>query len=204
MSYKGFLFMLLLSLLHTGTLYADTSAARWHLPQDLDDGNVTIEFELDTTWHTVHGKTSLIKGNASLADEKDPTTVKVEVQLPVSKFDTGGSMRDSELREVMASDYFPFVVFEVMRLMRGCTPAVVLERGQCADELDGMLRIRDKRSPTTIPVVIKRDGDGFAIVGKTDIRWADFGVEDPSMLIARVKPIVTVHFEVHLRKKAGS
>jgi polyisoprenoid-binding protein YceI len=85
---------------------ADSGVSSWFLPLTLSDKNTTIAFTLDSTWHTVQGTTSGVSGLAELQDGEDPTSLHVQVQIPVETFDTDNSMRDSKLRKIMTADKF--------------------------------------------------------------------------------------------------
>lgn len=178
--------------------------ATWFLPTALSDQNTKVTFEVDSTWHLVKGETTGLRGNAKLQDQTDPNSIVVQLKVPVVNFDTDNGMRDERMREVMAEESYKYVSFESEGKKGECTPALVLRDGTCEDVLSGKLTIRSKTSPVEIPIVISSSGEnGFVVKGKLPISWAEYGVEDPSILIARLDPIVTVLFEVTLTTAAA-
>ncbi|RIL10476.1 MAG: hypothetical protein DCC75_04285 [Proteobacteria bacterium] len=179
-------------------LLAQSSASSWFLPLTVADGNTRLKFEVDSTWHTVHGKVSGVMGEIKLQEAEDPTSIQAHLEFPVQAFDTDNSSRDSRLREVMAEQEFPVVVFDANGLKRSCTPALVLRDGECRDELTGKLKIRAVSKEVVVPIVISGNPTGFHVRGEFSINWPEFGVEDPSILIASVDPVVVVHFQVDL------
>jgi polyisoprenoid-binding protein YceI len=175
----------------------------WNLPQELNDSNTQVRFELDSTWHMVHGKVTNIKGRAELKDAKDPSGVVIHLNFPVGSFDTGNGSRDEEMRDVMAADKFPEVTFKSDNDSLTCTPQQVLQSGTCDDKLDGVLTIRGLSKIVELPVKIKKADTGYEISGALPIRWSEFKIVDPSILVAKVAPLVTVFFNVRLDNQAG-
>jgi polyisoprenoid-binding protein YceI len=183
----------------SGTAAAQSPEAAWFLPKRLSDHNLVVGFDVDTTWHWVHGQTSGIDGEAMLSAPDDPQSVAIEVKIPVANFDTDSSSRDSELRNVMAADKYPFVILNASGLTKGCTPAKVLAEGSCEDAMAAKIQIRAIKSDFLLPILMKKTKEGFSVEGSFNIKWPDFGVEDPSILVARVHKDVTIKFKVTLR-----
>ena len=191
---KIFLTALLpLFFLHTK---AAADPTNWKLPLQLNDSNTTVNFEADSTWHVVHGTTKGVRGKIWSSDQSDPSSVLSEIFFPVGNFNTDNDSRDEKLREVMAEVNFKDVVFRSTKLEGGCTPETVINKGSCSAALVGNLEIRGQTKPVKIDCTIKKEGQGFQIDGSLPIKWPDYGVEDPSIIIARLDKIVTVHFKV--------
>ncbi|HQH26188.1 MAG TPA: YceI family protein [Oligoflexia bacterium] len=177
---------------------ASAQEAFWHLPHDLNDRNTTIIFEVDSTWHLIEGKTSGMSGKVYLADPADYRSVRVELSLPVSRFDTDNSMRDSRLREVMAAAQFPYVMFALDEVENVCDPVELAEDQGCSGVIKGRLTIREITKKLEFPAEVRRRGGAYIVAANAVFRWGDFGVEDPSILVAKLKPEVTVRAEVKL------
>jgi polyisoprenoid-binding protein YceI len=190
--------VLSLILVPLSALAAPTTES-WYLPVELSDMNTSVGFVVDSTWHTVHGVTSGITGVAKLSDQIDPASVNIMLNLPVAKFDTDNGSRDKKLRRVMAEDKFPKVRFEGTGLSGRCNPKLVIAEHKCSDLLKGKLTIRDISKDLSIPVLISFEENRFLINGSVEIDWSDFGVEDPSILIATVSKKVKIDFSVVLR-----
>lgn len=171
----------------------------WNLPVTLTDQNAEVRFEVDSTWHLVKGTTKGVSGDVALAKEGEPSSVEVHLKVPVKSFDTDNSMRDDRMREVMAATQYPEVVFHGSGLLNGCTPGRVLKEGTCSDMLHGSLTLLQTTQEVDLPVSISIDDNKrFVVKGSLPIRWASFGVEDPSIFIAKLNPVATVFFTVHL------
>lgn len=178
---------------------AEESHSGWFLPRKLSDQNTEVRFEVDSTWHLVEGTVTNFTGEAHLEDPTDPTSVTLQLRFSVSNFDTKNSMRDRKMKRVMAAQQFPFVYFKAQGLTKKCTPALVLRDGSCSDSLTGELTILSTKKTVTLPISIKTaEKDSFFVKGEASFRWEEYGVKDPSILIARLDPVVTVFFEVTL------
>lgn len=174
---------------------SQSSALPWNLPQDLDDTKTTVTFNVDTTWHLVEGKTGKIRGRLWLENAKDFQSVRGFVELPVASFDTDNTSRDKELRSVMAAVEFPMVRFDIIQIDSLCDPSTLKEDG-CHATLRGSLTIRDVKKELSTPILVTRTSKGFNVTGSFKFLWADFHVEDPSILIARVHDEVTTTLDV--------
>ena len=151
------------------TVLAEPDLSNWYLPAAISDQNTNVRFEVDSTWHLVKGVTANLSGNIQLLDPEDPTSVEISLSLPVAKFDTGNSMRDDRMREVMAADEFQMVTFSGQGLKKLCTPALVLRDRVCEDLIRGELKIRSNSMPIDLPVQIGITSEkSFKISGKTN------------------------------------
>lgn len=186
-------------------------AEAWNLPLTLDDNNTHISFEVDSTWHLIHGKTSGVKGNVLAKDPGDPKSIHGEIRVPVVSFDTDSPRRDTRLREVMGADTFSEVVYKLSSVETNCSPNSTEglapenpgpenHEEECALSLHGTLTIRDKTLPWDIHASLLTDSGGFTLKGKGTVRWADFGVDDPSIFIAKLRPDVLISLIVNWKK----
>ncbi len=173
----------------------------WDLPAELHDKNTSVNFVVDSTWHTVHGMTKNITGQVYLRDPKDPLAVVVELRVPVALFDTDSDLRDDRLQEVMAAQAFPAVRFVSTRLSTECDPMKVTKEGSCHGFLRGALTIRDVTKEVSLPISIRDTASGYRMDGSLAIRWEDFHVEDPSILIAKLDPVVTIAYQTTIPKR---
>ncbi|MCB0335238.1 MAG: YceI family protein [Bdellovibrionales bacterium] len=178
---------------------AEANKEEWNLPVQLNDQNASVLFEVDSTWHLVVGKTSGVSGSASLTDKSNPQSVSIALSLPIKQFDTDNSSRDERMREVMFAETYPTVEFTGSGLTGNCTPALVISDGSCNDFIKGSLKITNVEKEVSIPVTISYLQSGsFQVEGAYAFKWGDYGVEDPSIIIARLNPVVTVKFKISL------
>jgi hypothetical protein len=199
MKHTIYLFLFSASFLFGTIVMAETESHSWNLPIELSDANTKVRFELDSTWHLVHGAVSGVEGSVALGERERFDELALSLTLPVGRFDTENSTRDKKMRRVMSAAEYPRVSFTGGTLQHGCTPSRVLAEGECKDSLSGKLTILKTTLAVELPTLIKADSEGgYVITGSLPIDWAFFGVEDPSILIASVDPIVTIFYEVRL------
>lgn len=172
------------------------SVKNWGLPFILDDNNTHIRFEVDSTWHTVKGAVSGVSGKVWLQDSGDFTSVLSDIKIPVGKFDTENSSRDERMREVMAEDRFPVVTLSLQRLNGECSPKQIMNGVPCDCSLNAILGIRDVTKRVDMPCSMRRISPREAqLTGSYSLSWAEYHVEDPSIFIARLDPVVTIYYQ---------
>jgi polyisoprenoid-binding protein YceI len=172
----------------------------WQLPQKLSDRNTTVRFEVDSTWHLIKGTTSGVDGAVWLSDPKNDLSVKATINFPVARLSTGGEMRDERLREVMDEEHSRYVSVSVDALLPACTAQKFHEAGECDVTVMSKLSIRSTERAIELNGKLK-DVDGvIELSGKVQFQWSDFGVEDPSILVAKLAPDVVVEYSVRIPK----
>lgn len=170
--------------------------AGWLLPVTLSDANTAVHFAVDSTWHMIHGKTSGLAGELHLADPADPMSIRGTVKIPVAKFDTDNSSRDSRMREVLNEPKYGSVEFTLESVTGTCRPEDLKEGQSCTAKASGVLLIADHKEPVSIDFSITRNTAGFLAGGSAQFSWRLFPIEDPSILIAKLHDDVTVEFQV--------
>ena len=176
-------------------------AGTWNLPATLDTGNTTVQFIVDTTWHTVHGEVKSLSGNAELTDPNDFKSIQLKISVPVISMDTQNSDRDEEMRSSMNAATFPTILFSLSNIPQICNPATLLVGEPYNFDASGEITIRDVKKIIPISATVtKADSGELTLQGKSKFRWLDFGITDPSIFIAKVKPDVTILFTIKLPK----
>lgn len=178
------------------------SITNWDLPLKVSDQNTTVNFEVDTTWHVVYGKISNATGTVSLSDPNDSLSVVSEFHFPVASFETGWSARDDSLHDHMKAEKYPEVVFKTAAVNGDCTPQKVSE-GSCRIKLVGTLTVCDVTKDVSVNATIEKIASGFVVNGEYEFEWAEYNVDDPSMIVAKVKPTVKVKYSVKLPEKVS-
>lgn len=168
--------------------------------QHLSDSNTKISFEVDSTWHLVKGRTSGIVGElwSGRSERRELLPIKAKLEIPVAQFDTDGESRDKRMREVMDSEHSPKVILHVDSIMPKCSAEVFYGGESCEILIATRLIIRGREKPMNFRGdLLKIDGRA-ALTGEVSFSWADFGVEDPSILIAKLDPLVKILFSVSI------
>lgn len=187
----------------TGILCIRVAAAEpWNLPADLTPTNTSVEFEVDSTWHLVRGTVREIEGTVRVEGPEEGKVVQGRVVMPIRSFDTTNSSRDKKLRKVMHAETVPSVVFTFEQsLAELCRDFKADAGASCRFELAGELGISGVVRPVVLQVELSHRDGGYSFEGETTIRWRDFGVEDPSILIARVAEEVKIHVTIKSAEK---
>ena len=176
-------------------------ADTWDLPSPLNDTNTKVSFVVDSTFHTINGTTKNLQGMVSLKDTHDPLSIVVDLKIQVKTFDTDWDSRDEKLQECMASETFPLASFTSRRLSDSCKPVVIDIAGRCSGKLTGTLTMRDVTREVELPVEIVKENNSYLISGLLPVQWADYNIEDPSILIARLDPTVNISYQTRVPLK---
>ncbi len=172
-------------------------APTWKLPIEVNDSNTKVEFNVDTTWHVVTGKISGTSGFVKPGEAGIPRSIAAEIHFPVAKFDTGWDMRDESLHEHMAKEEYPEVVLTAGSIGSLCAEELAAEK-PCTTTLAAKLKIRDVEKEISLPIEIKQEGENIVVSGDYTLQWAEYNVEDPSILVAKVDPEVTISYSLEL------
>ncbi len=176
-------------------------ADTWNLPSALNDSNTKVSFVVDSTWQTINGTTKNLNGTIALKDKNDPLSIVVDLKIQVKTFDTDWDSRDEKLQECMASDTYPLASFISRRLSDTCKPTIIDIAGKCSGTLTGIITMRDVSKEVALPVTITKGQDSYLISGSLPVTWAEYNIEDPSILIAKLDPIVTISYETKVPLK---
>ena len=162
-----------------------------------------IIFELDTTWHTIHGTVKKVSGTVSLASPKDSRVIAASLSIPVSALDTDSESRDEEMHDCMESTKFPTITIDMPRITPSCTEKELASHAPCSYSTTGAVTIRDVTLPLALAGSITQDASGtISVSGSTHLDWSKFGVKDPSILVAKVNEDVRISFNLGLPVKS--
>lgn len=173
-------------------------AEDWPLPFAINDANTAVKFEVDSTWHLIHGTTKNIDGRVWCEAGSNPCAVRFEVSLPVSEFDTENSSRDKRMREILRSAQYPTVSFRSSKIDKLPLPGEISDGIEYPIAIQGIISINGNQRPLQLQGMLVRRDDLFEVRGDGTLSWKDFNVEDPSILIAKLDPTVVLHFNLTL------
>jgi hypothetical protein len=125
-------------------------------------------------------------------------SVRAQFDLPIARFDTDGEMRDKRMREVMDSDHVPSVSLFLDSVCSSCDPASFAATQSCPAEIVARLTIRGTERPMKLQGILEKRGSEIVLTGDSRFSWLDFGVEDPSILVAKLDPTVVVTYSVSI------
>ncbi len=162
-------------------LRADGSDLRWDLP---------------ATLHTVYGKAPLLEGTvdaAPLPGGKWQVTSRIVVKAAAMA--TGNGSRDRKMREkILETDRFPEIVFESTRVAADLSRFRKGERFTV--EVTGDLTVHGKAVSIQLPVDVEVAPEHVALTGTFLLNWRQYGLQDPSFGLVRVREPMKVVFRL--------
>jgi len=173
----------------------------WSLPQTLSDNNTRVSFDLSSTWHNLHGTSSRLSGNVWLENRDDPLSIRATINFPVAHLSTGGELRDARMLEVMDSEHHHFVTLAIDSIVPQCDVKDFILRESCSVVLTARLSIRGTERTLSLPGTLSREETSVELNGSVRFSWLDFGVEDPSIIVAKLHPEMQVSYSVTLPSK---
>lgn len=176
----------------------DVKAETWILPLAITDQNMSVKFQVDSTWHLVEGATSGLSGKIWLLDPADPLSVQSELHIPVRLMDTDSDSRDTRMREILLEPQFPDLVVKTDKNTGGCTPQLAASKNGCSGTLAGTITMHGLTRSIELPYTAMLKGDKFEIGGTASLDWSNFNVEDPSILIARLDKKVDIQYSCRI------
>ena len=159
----------------------------------IDPAGAEAGFDLKATAHTVHGTTTGVSGNVTAQPAADGSlTLSGKIEIGTGSLQTGNDRRDATMHEKsLLTASFPTIVF---------TPTRFAPSGQAGADgasvgtLSGQITIRGQTRPMTIAATLTPRGDRIETSGTFDVRWAEFGVPDPSFFIVKIESVAHAHF----------
>lgn len=142
------------------------------------------------------GRTPAVSGTITIDGE---TVTAVNIEADMTAITTDISRRDNATRRALGTDEFPaatFVLSEPIEL--GTDPA----SGQpFSGTAVGDLTVHGVTNPVEVAIDAQLVGDTIAIVGSTDVVFADYGVTAPSApVVVRLDDFGVIEFQLFLTK----
>jgi len=159
----------------------------------IDPATAEAGFDLKATAHTVHGTTTSVSGDVTAAPDADGSlALSGKIEIAAASLHTGNDKRDATMREKsLLTASFPAIVFAPERF----TPSGAAGAGGAVPGLlAGRITIRGKTKAQTIAATLTPRGERIEASGAFDVRWAEFGVPDPSFFIVRIESVAHAHF----------
>lgn len=136
------------------------------------------------------------EGTAAFTGQFDTRALKGALTVPAASLTTGSGPRDTRMRSYCLEEaLFPAITFTISGVT-GDTKALQSGTGKGTVALVGTLTIRDVSRPVTVPASFSYDAGALHLAGRYDLRWADFGVPDPAVVISALSPDMYVTFDL--------
>ena len=145
-----------------------------------------LSFTLDTTFHEVHGTMAISGG--TLRFDPETGAASGEITVDARSAETGNGKRDKTMHaDVLESQRFPTIVFRAERV-----EGRFVDPGHSDVRVIGVMRLHGADHPMTLPAAVdSADGHVRATLRFT-VPYIEWGLHDPSILIARTAKTVNV------------
>ena len=146
---------------------------------------------------TAVGRTSSVTGSVTVAGNAVRTGT---VSVDVGSISSDRSERDGQFTgRIMDAAQFPTATFTLTKpIDLGSVPAV---GATVTADATGDLTLHGTTKPVTFPVTVKRSADSVAVAGTIPVRYADYGINNPSFGFVSVGDSGSVEFLLVLTKK---
>lgn len=158
-----------------------------------------VTFNLSTNVHPVKAVVEKFKGHMNIksADEKNIDSVEGLLEIDTTSINTHISLCDTRIqKETLSTAKYPKITFKVSKI------AIVSNKitidNTISLKLLGSLTIRDVTKKVEIPVKVNVSKDLLSAIveGNYKVKFNDYNVPDPSVLIAKVDPVVDLSFKL--------
>jgi polyisoprenoid-binding protein YceI len=156
----------------------------------------SVGFDATSNLHAFSGSAESFEGTL------DTDALRGLLRIQTASLTTRLGPRDARmLNYCLEATRFAEVQLRVEDI-EGDTALLRASSGSGSITLVGTLTVRDVSRPVRVMASVSHEGGGLRIRGQHALRWTDFGVPDPSVLVARLEPDLTVTFDVTARPAA--
>lgn len=161
-----------------------------------------INFELSTNVHPVKADVEKFKGSITVksSDEKNITSVDGILEIDTTSINTNIALCDVRIqKETLSTSKYPKITFRVSDTE--VTNNKIAIDNTINLKLLGTLTIRNISKKVEIPVkvTVLSDKSSAIVEGNYKINFNDYNIPDPSVLIAKVNPIIELSFKLKVR-----
>ena len=161
-----------------------------------DNSSGQIHFDVGSTLHNVPGEFTRFTAELNLAEK---VTGNLVIQSEGIK--TGIGVRDNRMySHCLDTGQFPTIRFEI-RGITGDVDGFNSNQGQGTVNLHGKLSIRSTDRDVIIEAAYIWTDGMLDLKGSNKLKWADYGVPDPSILISKVQPELVLSFDLKMQKR---
>jgi polyisoprenoid-binding protein YceI len=155
----------------------------------LDPAKTSASITLNATFHSVHGKFLLRRGELRF----DPAsgTVSGEIVFDATSGKTANDGRDHKMhKDVLESAKFPDISFRPDRV-----EGKVSDSGASTVQVHGLFGIHGTEHEVTVPVEVRFERDHWKASTHFEVPYVKWGMKNPSNVFLHVGDSVEVEFE---------
>jgi len=161
-----------------------------------DDTKGDLTFDLVASLHEIEGKAGSFTGELDIGS--DSPTGKLVIQAGQLTTDLG--VRDDRMHGYcLSTEQYPTIELRI-GATTGDVRGLNSGRGSGSIELRGQITIRSTSRDVVLPITYSWEGDKVRLVGTHQLKWTDYGVPDPSILISTLYPEVNIQLNVLLNE----
>jgi polyisoprenoid-binding protein YceI len=163
-------------------------------PLLFDESRGKILFDMKASMHDVQGQATQFTAKIDVGEGGINTGT---VSIPASQLTTFLDVRDKRMYEdVLQVIRFPTITYTILS-MSGSTEGLNSGKGKGKITMTGILTVASVEREVTIPAAYMWTEDGsLKMAGKVQIKWPDFGLPDPSIMISKLYPLVNIKFSI--------
>jgi polyisoprenoid-binding protein YceI len=155
----------------------------------LDPASSHVTFTLGTTFHEVHGTMAVTGGGIRFDPETGAASGEITVDARTAE--TGNHKRDKTMHaDVLESESFPAIVFRAERV-----EGQLVDPGHSELRLVGVMRLHGADHPMSLPAAVDSADGRVGATLQFTVPYVEWGMHDPSFLIARAEKTVEVKIE---------
>jgi polyisoprenoid-binding protein YceI len=188
------------------TLGADGLNGDWAIDQTIgsfsDFSGSFVGYRVNETFtnqraNEAVGRTPQVTGTLAFAGT---TITAVEVTADLTRLQSDDDRRDGQLRrQALETDRFPTATFKLTSPIELASAPV--DGSPFSATAAGELTLHGARKAVEVPVEATLAGGVVTVTGKIDIRFADYGIEQPSsFIVLSIEDHGTMEFQLHFRK----
>lgn len=145
----------------------------------LDPAMSKVSFTLDTTFHEVHGTMALTAGTIRFDTETGEASGEITVDS--TRTATGNRKRDETMHaDVLESARYPTIAFRVHHV-----EGALADPGESELHIVGVMSLHGSDHPMTLAAAVESSGGRVRGELKFEIPYVEWGMHDPSFLVAR-------------------
>ena len=152
----------------------------------------TVGFDATASLHSFKGKAKAFSGTF------DPEAGTGTLTVDATSMSTGLGPRDTKMHGFcLESKTFATITFTVTGV-EGAADGLKSGEGSGRVTLKGSLKIRDATKSVSVPADYAYDAGELRLSGSYKMKWTDYNVPDPSIIISTLYPDMVVKFDVKM------
>lgn len=155
-----------------------------------------LRWELPATGHMVRGSVGTYTGTIDAEPSADGGwSIRSRIVVTADSMTTGSRRRDRTMRQkTLETGRFPEIVFEATEVVADLSRFRPAE--QFSARVSGDLTVHGKSVKLQLPVDVYVFEDHVVLSGAFPLHWREFGLDDPSFGVVRVREPMNIAFRL--------